>query len=659
MKTALKIILYGFLSLIALLLVLFVWFYLSRAVPIWSAQSNTGPAADTLHADGITFRDLNKNGILDPYEDSRQPVDVRVNDLLNRMTLEEKAGLMYHTFIFPGKDGEIAGPLNLMNLLPVEDALMNKKMHFFNLYQIPEGRQAALWLNRIQELAERTRLGIPVTFSSDPRHTAMSEGAAVGVHTPAFSHWTEPIGLAAIGDTALARQFGEIAAKEYRAIGIHTALHPMADLATEPRWGRISGTFGEDMQLSATLGAAYIRGFQGDSLSPAGVSTMTKHFPGGGPQKDGWDAHFPHGKDQAYPGNNFEHHLLPFAAAIKAGTTQMMPYYGVPVGQTSEDVAFGFNREILTDLLRDEMGYEGIVCTDWNIINPVKLFGFEWMQPRAFGVEHLSPIERTRKAVEAGVDQFGGESSPEQIVELVNEGLLAESRIDESVRRLLNLKFRLGLFDNPYVDIDRVDEQLATDFAVQLGYESQLRSQVLLTNQFISGSPFLPLQSGGLKLYVKGYDEAVAAAFGEVVDDPADADVIIMNVDAPFDPEYGSIAGIQLFREGRLYYTQEELEPILALMEKKPAVFTTYLDRPAILTEIAEKAGAVLVNFGATDEAIFDIIFGNFNPEGRLPFDMPSSWESVLNQREDVPFDLENPLFRFGHGLSYDEAGSI
>ncbi len=653
MAKALRVFSYIILSVLALILILFIWFYLSRAIPIWQAKSKIGAPAATLYADGLTFRDLNKNGILDPYEDSRLPVEIRVEDLLSQMTLEEKAGLMYHTFIFPGKEGQIAGVLNPMNLLPVESALFNKHMHFFNLYMIPEGKLAAVWLNQIQELAERTRLGIPVTISSDPRHTAMSEGAAVAVHTPAFSHWTEPIGLAAIGDTAFARRFGEIAAREYRAIGIHTALHPMVDLATEPRWGRISGTFGEDAELSSALGAAYIRGFQGDTLSATSVSTMTKHFPGGGPQKDGWDAHFEYGKDQAYPGNNFHHHLIPFVAAIEAGTAQMMPYYGVPAGQTSEDVAFGFNRDILTTLLRNEMGFEGIVCTDWNIINPLKIFGFELMQPRAFGVEHMSPLERTQKAIEAGVDQFGGESSPEQIVQLVNNGLLSETRIDESVRRLLTLKFLLGLFDNPYVDVDRVDELLATDEAVRLGYESQLRSQVLLTNQIIDGKPLLPLENGSLKLYVEGHNPTVAALFGDIVDNPDDADVIILNINPPFDPGYGRLAGIQIFREGRLYYTADELEPVLALLEKKPAIVTTYLERPAILTEIAEKAGAILVNFGATDQAVFDIIFGNFNPVGKLPFDMPSSWESVLDQMEDVPFALENPLFRFGHGLGF------
>jgi beta-glucosidase len=649
-----KYFLYFILFIILILLALFTWFYLSRAVPIWSANSKIGPPADTLFVDDQPFRDLNKNGTLDPYEDHRISVDGRVEDLLSQMTVEEKAGLFYHSFITPGENGALAGPLNLMNLLPVEDALFNKKMHFFNLFEIPPGRDAARWLNHIQALAERTRLGIPVTISSDPRHTALEEGAAIGFYTVGFSHWTEPLGFASIRDTTFVKRFGEIAAKEYRAVGIHTALHPMVDLATEPRWGRISGTFGEDVELSANLGAAYIRGFQGDSLTSESVSVMTKHFPGGGPQKDGWDPHFSYGADQAYPGDNFDYHLIPFKKAIEAGTAQMMPYYGVPVGQTSEDVAFAFNRKILTDLLRDSLQYDGIICADWGVINSVDLFGFEYVPHRGFGVEEMSPEERTLRAIRAGVDQFGGESSPGQLVSLVNDGLLPESRLDESVRRLLKQKFELGLFDNPYVDPERVDEILATEEAVQLGYESQLRSQVLLSNTEVDGRPMLPLESGALKLYVEGLDKGVAANFGTVVDSVDQADVIILNINPPGDPDYGKLAGIELFREGRLYYTEEEIQRIQELLRSKPLVVTTYLERPTILTEIVDEAGAVLAHFGSSDQAIFDVIFGNFSPEGKLPFDMPSDWESVLNQKEDVPFDLENPLFRFGHGLSYE-----
>ena len=654
MNKVLRIIGYILAALLALLVVLFLVYYFSRAIPIWRAGAKAGPPADTLVVDGEIFRDLNKNGRLDPYEDRRLPVSERVEDLLSRMTVEEKAGLLYHTFLFPGRDGQVAGAVNPVNILPAQVALFDKHMHFFNLYEIGNAENAARWLNRLQKLAEQTRLGIPITFSSDPRHTAMTEGAAIGIHTEGYSHWTEPIGFAAIRDTALIRRFGEIAAREYRAIGIHTALHPMADLATEPRWGRISGTFGEDAGLASELTAAYIRGFQGDSLTSSSVSTMTKHFPGGGPQKDGWDAHFRYGKDQVYPGGRFDYHLEPFLAAIEAGTAQMMPYYGVPVGQTEEEVAFGFNREILTGLLRDSLGYEGIVCTDWNIINPMRILGFEFMEARDYGVEHLSPEEKTLKALEAGVDQFGGESRPDQVVRLVRDGHLPESRLDASVRRLLEQKFRLGLFENPYVDVERVSERTATEEAVQLGYESQLRSQVLLTNREVDGRSMLPLQEGA-RIYVEGHDRDIAAEYGTVVDDPEQADALILNLQAPYEPGYGRLAGMEIFREGRLYYTEEELEPVLELLERRPGVVTMYLERPAVIPEIAGEAGAVLANFGASDRAVMDLIFGKATPSGKLPFDMPSDRESVLQQREDVPFDLQDPLFRFGHGLTYGQ----
>jgi beta-glucosidase len=655
MKKLLKILGFVVAGLLVIVLVLAGFYYFSRTSAVRSARAKMGPPADTLLVDGLAFRDLNKNGALDPYEDRRNPVADRVEDLLARMTTEEKAGLLFHTFVVPGELGELAGPLDPLNILPVEVALFEKQMHFFNLFGTGDDVvDAARWTNRVQRLAERTRLGIPVTFSSDPRHTTFGEGAVIGMYTEGFSHWTEPIGLAAIGDTALARTFGQVAAREYRAIGIHAALHPMADLATEPRWGRISGTFGEDAALAARLTAAYVAGFQGDSIGPTSVATMTKHFAGGGPQEDGWDAHYRYGKNQAYPGDNFDYHLIPFRAAIAAGTAQMMPYYGVPVGQTSEDVGFGFNRETIAGLLQDSLGFEGIVCTDWGLITPAKILGIslERFMPIAgvknFGVEDLTPVERVHKALEAGVDQFGGEMRPEYVVQLVEEGTLTQPRLDHSVRKLLTLTFRLGLFDEPYVDVLAVAERVGTDAAVQLGYESQLRSQVLLTNKERGGKPTLPL-APGTRIYVQNLDSAVAAEFGTVVPTPAEAEIAIVDLAPPFGPERSG-----LFHQGRLYYTQDELEPLFTVMRQAPTVVTTYLERPSVIPDIADSAVAILANFGTTDRAIFDVLFGRFSPEGKLPFEMPSSWEAVLNQQEDVPFDSENPLFPFGHGLTYE-----
>ena len=399
----------------------------------------------------VAFRDLNKNGRLDPYEDPSRPIDERVADLLAQMTLAEKAGLMFQTFA--------ASPMDHASLLsddlretPAGQMVTTLLMNHFNFPNFADARAAAAWQNKIQTLAEHTRLGIPVTFATDPRH-AFSNNPAVSANRGSFSQWPEPIGLAATGDPALAQAFADIARQEYCAIGIRVAIHPMADLATEPRWARINGTFGEDAHLAAQMTQAYIRGFQGETLGTQSVACMTKHFPGGGPQKDGEDPHFPYGKEQIYPGDNFAYHLLPFEAAFAAGTAQIMPYYGQPIGLAYEEVGFGFNKGIITDLLRGKYGFDGVVCTDYSLVTDKQLGG-GILYATAWGVEHLTAHERVKKILDAGCDILGGESCPEVIIELVENGQVSETRLDESVRRILRDKFRLGLFDNPYVDVE-------------------------------------------------------------------------------------------------------------------------------------------------------------------------------------------------------------
>ena len=279
------------------------------------------PAEMRRAEDGLAYRDLNKNGRLDPYEDPRRPVEERVDDLLARMTLEEKAGQLFHAMAAPPGPGRIAG------LTPTADLIREGLLTHFNVAgrgAVP-ARRLADWHNELQRLAEGTRLGIPVTLSSDPRHGFVhNPGASFAAGS--FSAWPEPPGLAAIGDPAVVEAFADIARQEYLAVGIRVALHPMADLATEPRWGRIIGTFGEDAHLAARLVAAYIRGFQGPALGRHSVACMTKHFPGGGPQQDGEDPHFPYGKEQIYPGGMFDYHLIPFEAALA----------GLPFGRVGE-----------------------------------------------------------------------------------------------------------------------------------------------------------------------------------------------------------------------------------------------------------------------------------------------------------------------------------
>ncbi len=595
--------------------------------------------------DGLAFRDLNKNGRLDVYEDPRQPIDARVEDLLGRLTLAEKAGLLFINGAVVNADGSLEAKADTMGPGGVAvQQMVEQKMNHFNLWQIPDAAIVAAWHNKLQAFAEQTRLGIPVTIASDPRNHFSNNIFAM--RASGFSQWCETLGFAAIGDADLVRRFADIVRREYLAVGIRMALHPQIDLATEPRWSRISGTFGEDAELSARLGAAYIAGFQGDELGARSVACMTKHFPGGGPQNEGLDPHFEFQKGQIYPGGNFDYHLIPFEAAFAAGTAAIMPYYGIPVDQTDENVAMAFNKAIITGLLRGKYGYDGVVCTDWGLITDTHIAGAIW-PARAWGVEHLSEAERVRKVLEAGVDQFGGESCAHYVVELVESGRLSAARVDESVRRVLRLKFQLGLFDNPFVDEAPVGQILGHPESVAAGFDSQRRAVTVLKN----AGTVLPL-AGRPRIFVKNVDAAVAADYGEVVATPDAADFAILRLETPWIPVESDNPFARGFHHGDLDFKGDTLAEILGLLAAAPTIVVIYLDRPAVIPEIGAAAQALLADYGASDAAVLDVIFGRARPEGRLPFELPSSMDAVRRQHADVAHDSENPLYPFGFGLS-------
>ena len=607
-------------------------------------------ATDLLTIDGYTFRDLNKNGKLDVYEDARQPIEARVNNLVSQMTLGEKAGMMFINGARINDDGTIgdepgkglfAFAPNALNLI------REKKMNHFNLWAIPSISALANWYNSMQKYAEdSTRLGIPITIASDPRNHFSNNIFALSAQT--FSQWCEPLGFGAIGDPRLTREFADIARQEYLAVGIREALHPQVDLATEPRWPRINGTFGEDAQLTSRMATAYILGFQGEQLGTNSVACMTKHFAGGGPQKDGLDPHFPFQQGQVYPGNNFNYHLIPFKAAIAAHTAAIMPYYGVPMGQTGEDVGFSYNKAMITGILRNQLHFEGVICTDWGLITDTHLGGIVW-PARAWGVQNLNTEQRVEKIINAGVDQFGGENIPEVIVKLVQEGKISEARIDTSVKRLLRVKFELGLFDNPFIDADKANQIVGNPAFVKAADSSQRRAITLLKNE----NTILPLKPGTLKIYVKNVDPKVAALYGTVVAKPEQADVAIVRISTPFYPVESPIPMAKMFHHGDLDFKGEAKDSILQLLRTVPTIVDIYLDRPAVIPDISAAAKGLLADFGASDAAVLDVIFGKFRPGGHLPIEMPSSMEAVRNQKEDVPYDSKDPLYKFGFGLSY------
>jgi beta-glucosidase len=424
----------------------------------------------------------------------------------------------------------------------------------------------------------------------------------------------------------------------------------MADLATEPRWGRINGTFGEEATLASKLIAAYIRGFQGPEISTHSVACMTKHFPGGGPQKDGLDPHFPYGKEQVYPGGRFDYHLIPFEAAFEAGTAQIMPYYGMPIGLSYEEVGFSYSHGIITGLLRGHYGFDGVVCTDYGLVTDTPI-GEGVKEACAWGVEHLTVPERVAKLLEAGIDVFGGETCPEVVVALVESGRVDEARIDLSVRRILTDKFRLGLFDDPSVDPDAAERIVGSAAFRAAGGRAQRQAIVLLKNGPLEGDAVLPLR-GRPRIYVQNLAREAAAAYGEVVADVGDADLAILRLSTPYQPRSGNRLE-RRFHAGDLDFKGEERERILALLDRVPTVVVIHLDRPAVIPEIAACSAALLGEFGARDDAVLDVLFGRFVPSGRLPFELPSSTEAVRAQKEDVPYDSAHPLFPFGHGLTY------
>ena len=598
----------------------------------------------TIYKDDYLFRDLNKNQQLDIYEDARVSIELRVNDVLSQMTIEEKVGLMFHPpfTVNPGIGMRIYEILIRGNQF-TESHIIKKNINHFNLYGNPDPVKLAKRINQLQNYAARSRLGIPLTISSDPIHEVERGGGIASFSVQGFSKWPSQLGLAATRDVELVKKFADIARQEYLAVGIRTALHPMADLATDPRWARNFGTFGSDSKLSTSLTLAYMDGFQGENINSQSVLTMVKHFPGGGPQENGLDAHLMSGENQVYPGKMFDYHLEPFKEAINNNLKVIMPYYGIAVDQSNENIAIGFNRYLLNDLLREKLNYDGVICSDWGIIT-----GRHW------GVTNLTIPERYIKAINAGIDQFGGEMHPEIVVQLVRENKIDESRIDRSARRILKNKFELGLFDDPFVDIESVDKLINTQITQKLALDAQRKSVVMLKN-----SNLLPLTEE-TKIYVDGMEFKDSDI--NKVNTIEEADVILMYLHTVFNgnQEPGTDRLFDrflsnLFPNTDLRFNNQVIKRASEYSQVKPLILVVDLNRPAILSELNDLSDALIGTFGVNDEVIHEIINGKTNPSGKLPFELPSSMSEVEEQLEDVPDDTANPLYEYGYGLSFTD----
>ena len=456
--------------------------------------------------DGCAFKSFDGSDTLLPYEDWRLPADVRARDLASRMSIDEIAGLMLYSIqnklpmpndTYGGKPFAESG----MRASDLSDAqirfLTEDNLRHVLVSTVESPETAARWNNNVQALIESRTHGIPANNSSDPRHSAFADAEFSPGSDGSISLWSNMLGLAATFSPETVEEFGRIASTEYRGLGLATALSPQADLGTDPRWYRYSSTFGPEPKLVRDLTRAYCDGFQttdgtADGWGKDSVNAMVKHWPGGGSGEGGRDAHYGNGKFAVYPGGCFETHKMPFleGAFRLAGKTgkasAVMPYYTISYNQTSENVGNGFNRDIITRQLREEAGYDGVVCTDWIITGDEEHPGIHSGKP--WGLETKSVAERHYKALMAGVDQFGGNNEKAPVLEAYEMGVREHgeawmrARFERSACRLLLNMFRTGLFENPYVDVEQTKQTVGNKAFMKKGYEQQLHSIVMIKN---------------------------------------------------------------------------------------------------------------------------------------------------------------------------------
>lgn len=697
-----------------------------------------------LTVDGYAFKDFLGTGELVPYEDWRQSFEERAKDLAERIAIEDIAGLMLysaHQLIpakgplaaafggtYDGKKYEDSG-VSPWELTDQQKVFIEKdKVRHVLIMGLESTEAAVRWNNNMQALAEKSGFGIPANNSSDPRHGAGSMAEYMGVTGEPISRWANGIGLSASFDPDLVKEFGEIGSAEYRALGITTALSPQIDLATEPRWMRLQDTFGEHTQMTIDMTKAYCDGFQTTTESKDGwgkdsVNTMVKHFPGGGSGEGGRDAHYGYGKYAVYPGENFEEHLKPFtegAFSLDGKTKKasaVMPYYTISSNidkKYGENVGNSYNKYLIQDLLREQLGYEGVVCTDWGITRDIGKTEEEFAG-KCWGVEHLTDAERHLKALEAGVDQFGGNNDVAPVMEAYEMACgkygkdAAEARFRRSAYRLLLNIFRTGLFENPYLNLETSLQTVGCKEFEKKGYQSQLKSITMLKNK----NKVLPLKEG-IKVYVpkrhlNSYLNFMSMPTGEqvivpagknaaseyftVVDTPEEADAALCFIESPisvgYDPEdkktggngyvpvtlqyrpyqanlarEHSIAGGDPLEESRdrgykgkwnTAANENDLDIILNMrksMGSKPIITMISLKNPMVMEEFEPYTDAILVEYGVVPQAVLDVITGRFKPEGLLPVQIPVDMMAVECQKEDVAFDME--CYKDSEGHVYD-----
>ncbi|MBB5264738.1 beta-glucosidase [Catenibacillus scindens] len=582
--------------------------YLNEKGPVLGLSQDT--KVNIIEKDGCLFKDFEGTGQLLPYEDWRLDARTRAADLASRLSVEEIAGLMLYSvhqlvpatndFFFCGTYGgkeyaeSGANPWDLTD--QQKEFLTKDKIRHVLAMKLADAKTAARWNNQMQALAENTGHGIPVSISSDPRHGAGAVTAEYKAGNGDTSKWPEGIAMSATFDPKICYEFGKIASREYRAMGITTALSPQIDLATDPRWNRFGDTFGEHERLTIDMTKAYCDGMQTSiadvhsgqekdfceegqgcygadrGWGPYSVSAMAKHWPGGATGEGGRDAHFSYGKYAVYPGHNFAQHLKPFtegAFKLDGPTGQaasLMPYYTISWDANqdcTEHVGNSYNHYLISELLREKYGFDGVVCTDWGITHDQSR-GAGFRGGACWGVENLTEAERHYKVLMNDVDQFGGNNDAGPLLEAYTMGCrehgedFMRRRIEKSAVRLLANMFCCGLFENPYVDSEESAALVGCDDYCRAGYKAQLKSVVLLKNQDRQGKTVLPLKERAKvyvpKRFIREYrdffghiqgnewvdpvDRSVLEQYFDVADTPEDADAALVVIMAPESEGY-------------------------------------------------------------------------------------------------------------------------
>ena len=512
-----------------------------------------------LTEDGFAFKDLNRNDSLDAYEDWRLTPQERAADLASKLSKEEIAGLMLYSSHQAVPSAELTEDQKKF--------LSKDHLRAVLITSVESPRIAAQWNNRMQAFIEGLDHGIPANTSSDPRHEAKATteyNAGAGGH---ISQWPTSLGLAATFDPQLVYRFGEIASEEYRALGIATALSPQVDIATDPRWTRFSGTFGEDPLLATEMARAYCDAFQTTpdtrGWGMRSVNAMVKHWYGYGAQEGGRDSHFASGKYAVYPGNNLAEHKLSFidgAFKLEGGTemaSAVMPIYSILWNQdpSGENVGGSYSQWLIQKQLREEAKFEGVVCTDWAITKDMKVLDSP-MGGKPWGVESLTEAERHYKILQAGVDQYGGNNEIGPVLAAYDMWAKAQGeksarqRFEQSARRLLLNVFRVGLFEHPYLDPEASEKIVGNPQFMREGYEAQLKSIVMLKNHDNKTLPMdkrykvyvpkrhfpaIPGLWGGIseEKTVEPIDLALVRKYYEVVEQPEQADFAICLIEEP------------------------------------------------------------------------------------------------------------------------------